>query len=197
MFDLKNLPIEWGAEIDLRYHNDDLILAHDPFGHQGQTSLLTLKEFLNYFCANGPLILNIKTEGIEKDCIDLMRKSQVRDWFFLDLSMPYLVKYALEARDLKIDGFSKENLAVRFSEYENIEYAIGFKGMAQWVWVDCFTKMPLDIYHYSRLKDAGFNICLVSPELQGHSTDRISEFRLQLKGMPIEAVCTKRPDLWT
>ena len=46
------------------------------------------------------------------------------------------------------------------------------------------------------LKQAGFKICLVSPELQKHPLDRISEFKEQTIGMDIDAVCTKRPDLW-
>jgi len=32
--------------------------------------------------------------------------------------------------------------------------------------------------------------------LQNHSENRIPEFKSQLSSMKIDAVCTKRPDLW-
>jgi hypothetical protein len=84
---------------------------------------------------------------------------------------------------------------VRFSEYEPIENTLALKGMAEWVWVDCFNKLPLDERSYSQLKKY-FKICIVSPELQNHSLDKIYDFKNQLKNMPVDAVCTKRPDLW-
>ena len=31
---LDSVPKKNGAEIDVRYHNNDLILHHDPFNHQ-------------------------------------------------------------------------------------------------------------------------------------------------------------------
>ena len=31
--DLDSVPFENGIELDVRYHNDELILHHDPFQH--------------------------------------------------------------------------------------------------------------------------------------------------------------------
>lgn len=189
-------PQEYGAEIDVRYHENSLILHHDPFSHHQDPKPERLAHFLEHYNGQGPLILNVKTEGIERQCCELMQKYQIENWFFLDLSMPYFVRYSLLAKAGDIPGFSPENLAVRFSEYEPIEYALSFKGVAAWVWVDCFTKLPLNESTYSSLKQAGFKICIVSPELQGHSIDLISSFKTQLQPFLIDAVCTKRPDLW-
>ena len=125
-----------------------------------------------------------------------MAKYKIDNWFFLDMSMPYFAIYSEIAINNRLKNFGPANLAVRFSEREPIEYALAFKDKAKWVWVDCFTKMPLDNNSYKKLKDAGFQICLVSPELQKHSTDRIADFKKQLIGLEIDAVCTKRPDLW-
>jgi hypothetical protein len=94
-----------------------------------------------------------------------------------------------------VPGLGVDNLAVRFSEREPIEYALAFAGAAGWVWVDCFTRLPLDAHNHARLK-AHFKICLVSPELQGHDTSRIEEFKIQLRGLQIDAVCTKVPERW-
>lgn len=184
-----------GAEIDIRYHEDELILHHDPFGHHHHP-IETLEHFLSHFQLKGPLILNIKTEGIEEKCIQLMNRYGLTNWFFLDLSPPYFVKYSLIAESGKIPGFGKDNLAVRFSEYEPLEFALSFSGRVGWVWVDCFKRMPLDSTSHQKLSKAGFKICLVSPELHGHSLERIQEFKKQVAGLKIDAVCTKRPDLW-
>lgn len=193
---LKSLPEHFGIEVDVRYHNDDLVLHHDPFNHHKDPLLEKLSDLLSSYKLSGPIILNIKTEGVERACIELMSKFKIKNWFFLDLSMPYFVKYANSAKNKSIPGFAAENLAVRFSEEEPIEYALAFSGKASWVWVDCFTKMPLDDLSYQKLKDASFKICLVSPELQGHPINFIQEFKSLLRGKEIDAVCTKNSKLW-
>ena len=193
--DLSELETDQGAEIDVRYHEDKLVLHHDPFSHHKNECLL-LEDFLSSWKVDGPLILNIKTEGIETSCISLMNKFKVANWFFLDLSMPYFVKFSNLALKKEIEGFSKRNLSVRFSEYEPIEYALSFSEKAEWIWVDCFSQLPLNEEIYNKIKLEKFKICLVSPELQGLKKERINEFLFQIKEMEIEAVCTKYPELW-
>ena len=190
---LHEVPLLNGIEVDVRYHNDKLVLDHDPLKHH-LSSLETLESLLSNWKHKGPIILNVKTEGIEDECIKLMTQYNINSWFFLDLSMPYFVKYACYKSE--INGFSNENLAVRFSEHEPIEYALSFAGKAKWVWVDCFTQLPLNIENYNKLKNAGFNICLVSPELQQHDVAQINIFKNQIKDMNIDAICTKYPKIW-
>ena len=184
-----------GIEIDVRYHENDLILHHDPFGHNTHQPL-KLEKLLSVWDSEAPIILNIKTEGVEDRCIEYMNKHGVESWFFLDLSMPYFVRYSNLAFQKEIEGFSIENLAVRYSEREPIEYAASFRNKASWMWVDCFEILPINDSIHKNIKELGFKICLVSPELQGHSLERIDEFRKQLGDLFIDAVCTKRPDLW-
>ena len=193
--DLKKVKKGEGAEIDIRYHEDELILHHDPFCHHKGRHLL-LKEFLSSWESEAPLILNIKTEGVETKCIEIMNKFDVPNWFFLDLSMPYFVKFSNLALSKKITGFSQENLAVRFSEHEPLEYALSFSNKSDWIWVDCFSHLPLNEKSYFKIKEANFKICLVSPELQGHKKGNIKEFKSAISNMEIEAVCTKFPELW-
>ncbi len=192
---LAHVPTENGAEIDIRYHNDTLVLHHDPFAHHTNPPE-TLREFLGKWRHTGPLILNVKTEGVEQSCIQMMQEFDIQNWFFLDLSMPFFAIYSEHAKNKNIHGFGVENLAVRFSEREPIEYALAFTGRAKWVWIDCFTELPLDSDKVTQLRAASFKLCLVSPELQGHSLNRIAEFQTKCEGFDIDAVCTKRPDLW-
>lgn len=198
--DLQKVDFLHGIEIDIRYHNDDLILHHDPFNHQNN-SLEKFEDLVAEYVKNhkGTVILNIKTEGIEDKCIAIMNKYNYTNWFFLDLSMPYFVIYANKAALGEVKGFTPNNLAVRFSEFEPIEYALSFKNKARWVWVDCFTMMPLNAESYQQLKDANFKLCLVSPELQKHGIKRTEEFQqiLRKNNIQLDAVCTKRPELWS
>jgi hypothetical protein len=194
---LKELEHDYGAEIDIRYHNDRLILNHDPLNHHLSPSL-DFEQFLKGWSSQQPLILNIKTEGIEKKCIELVNDYKVASWFFLDLSMPYFVKYADMALKNAIPGFSSKNLAVRFSDKEPLEYALNFSGQARWIWVDWFESIPLSQDIYTRIKNNHFQICLVSPELQNKPVEKIVEYKkfLAESSMEVDAVCTKRPDLW-
>ena len=187
-----------GAEIDIRYHDSELILSHDPFHGK---SAHTLDAYLQKWASlqiKGTLILNLKSEGIELKCIELLSQYSITNWFFLDLSMPYLVKYSLVAQSLSLPNFSPQNLATRFSEHEPIEYALSFENKATWVWVDCFTHLPLNKITYGALKKRQFKICLVSPELQGHGLDKITLFKKIIleNNFLIDAICTKRVDLW-
>lgn len=178
--DLKSVPEDMGIELDIRYEKDKLILHHDPFV-SGELFENLLKEYKHKL-----IILNTKTEGIEEEILRLMKTYNVKDYFFLDLSFPSLIK-------LTKNGES--NIAIRFSEYEPIEQVLMLKGIVKWVWIDCFTKLPIDNKNYSILKE-NFKLCLVSPELQKHSTERIKEFKNLIAEFEIDAVCTKVPELW-
>ena len=84
------------------------------------------------------------------------------------------------------------NLAIRYSEFEGFDTLELMKGRAQWVWVDCYTKLPLDKTISSKIKSLGYKICLVSPEVQGRPhevEDYIS--RVKNEGLDIDGVCTK------
>ena len=193
---LDTVPLINGIELDVRYHKDDLILHHDPFNHHLSTPTL-FEEMMANWRGVGPVILNVKTEGVELRCIEVMNKYSITNWFFLDLSMPYFVLFSQKAYNNEIKGFSPSNLAVRFSEYEPIEYALSFTKTAKWVWVDCFTDMPLTKEISDKLNQSGFKICIVSPELQKHKENRIKEFKRKLKEVKVDAVCTKYPDAWS
>jgi hypothetical protein len=177
---LREVPPEYGIEVDLRDRGDRLILQHDPFG-DGED----LEHFLPHY-RHAMIILNVKSERIEHRARELMKRFNIVDYFFLDCSFPII-------RTLVKQG--EKRIAVRFSEYEPIESALALAGQVEWAWIDCFTKMPLDTESYRRLK-AHFKLCAVSPELQGRSVDTIAAYARELQPYPMDAVCTKRPDIW-
>ncbi|MEO5357670.1 MAG: hypothetical protein H7844_10280 [Nitrospirae bacterium YQR-1] len=172
-----SVPKDFGVEIDLRDRGDRLILQHDPF-KDGEDFEQYLK---HYRC--GTIILNIKSEGIEYSVLALLKKYGIKKYFFLDSSFPMI--YALTRAGHK-------EVALRFSEYESIETIMSMKNLAQWVWVDCFTTLPINAGNFKILKDNGFNLCLVSPELQKQA-EKIQQYKACLESEKIyfDAICTK------
>jgi hypothetical protein len=182
--DLIATESKYGVEVDIRSEGDRLIIHHDPFA-PGES----LDEWLDAY-RHGTLILNVKEEGLEARLIDLMNSKRITDYFFLDQSFPFLVKWS---------NAGVHRCAVRVSEFESIETALTLAGKVDWVWVDCFTQFPLTEQDARRLKEAGFKLCLVSPELQGRDANvEIPQLisLLEERSIVADAVCTKRPDLW-
>lgn len=182
--ELKATPREYGVEVDIRSDNGKLVIHHDPFALGDD-----FDEWIKHY-RHGTLILNVKEEGLESRLIDLMKQHGIDDYFFLDQSFPFLIKWS---------KLGEHRCAVRVSEFESIETALTLSGKVDWVWVDCFTKFPLSGQEAKRLQDAGFKLCLVSPELQGRPADTaIPELAKLLAERQItaDAICTKNPELW-
>ena len=154
---LDKVPNNFGIEIDIRSSDSgDLVLSHDPL-RPGE-DYLGLENLLEKY-SNKFIVANIKESGIEKDVINEIIKT-TKDFFLLDVELPFIFN---NHRD-----FNKY-LSVRYSEFESIETVRNLEGMAQWVWIDTFTKLP------SLHKDLEqFKTCLVSPDRWGRSEDIIS-----------------------
>lgn len=155
---LREIPGEWGVEIDVRYNtkNGQLYLNHDP--GKGEYLEKYLKNFKHSF-----IIFNIKEAGIEQRCIDLALKYKIpkNHYFLLDVEFPYLYRASHK------EGVRE--IAVRFSEAEPIEMTLAQKGFVDWVWIDTNTQLPLDPKIVKKLK--GFKTCLVSPDRWGRPED--------------------------
>lgn len=177
---LLNIPNHLGVEIDLRAEGKDIIIHHDPF-QKGELFKDYLKSYSHAF-----LILNIKTEGIEPQVQEILNKFKVENYFYLDVSQPFMIKYAFN---------DWSNLAVRVSEFESVESALRLSGKVDWVWVDCFKGFPISLEELKILHNH-FKVCWVSPELQKHPKEWIKEFKVLLGDFTPDAVCTKFPDLW-
>lgn len=175
--ELRKVPEEYGVELDLRDHGDKLILQHDPF-KDGED----FEEYLKHY-KHGTMILNIKSERIEHKVLKLIQKYKIQKYFFLDSSFPMVYQ---------LSEMGERNVALRFSEFETIDTILNLKGKIEWVWVDCFTRLPINIEIFTLLKENGFKLCLVSPELQGQD-EKIEGYKKYLNDNKIifDAICTK------
>ena len=100
---------------------------------------------------------------------------------------------------MKYAELLKGRSAVRLSEFESFDTVQSLSGLINWVWIDCFTHMPLSKEIIQRLNEYEFKTCLVSPELQGRfDEDEIEQISNQIDALNFspDAICTKRPDLW-
>lgn len=177
--ELKQIPEKYGVEIDLRDNQEssNIHLCHDPF-ELGED----FEEFLmNY--NHSFIILNIKSERIEWKIIDLLKKYNIENYFFLDSSFPMIYQLANKG---------ERNIAIRFSEYEGLDTIINMKNKVSWVWVDCFTKNPLTLEIYKILKEMNMKLCFVSPELQ-QQPEKIEEYKVFFKenNIVFDMICTK------
>ena len=183
--DLMDLPKKFGAEIDIRSFNNELIINHNPFEVGTK-----LKELLKFYDHNF-IIFNIKEEGIEFKLLELLNDFKVNNYFFLDQSFPFFVKH--------IDLFGNKS-SIRISRYENIDRAIALRKFTKWLWVDYFDTFPLTKYQIKDLRKFNFKFCVVSPELvvENDINKRIIEIKdtFNESSASIDAVCTKLPYIW-
>lgn len=182
---LLNTPSSMGVEIDVRSNSNGLYLAHDPFV-PGVSLEVFLENYNHTF-----LVLNVKEDGLEQRCLELLARYNVHDYFFLDQPAPSLIRRGL--------GGSHDG-ACRYSEYEHFESVALVATFCDWVWLDSFHVSRVDETSISSLRSLGLKICVVSPEL--HSKDRVGEVESLVKGFQHlrfipDAVCTKFPELWT
>ena len=180
--DLIKLNKRFGVEIDLRSQKKDIYLHHEPF-KKGELFSRWIKNYNHKL-----IILNVKEEGLEKPILKILRKNKINNFFFHDQTFSSMLK-----------NMSKTKVSIRYSEFEELKKIdILFKKI-KWLWVDNFNKLEIDKKLYKLLKRKKVKICLVSPELVKRS--RLNEIKkiilfLRKNKIIIDAVCTKRPELW-
>lgn len=176
--ELVKLPTEYGVELDLRDDlNGRIYIQHNPF-EQGED----FEEYLKHY-KHGTMILNVKSERIELKILEMLSKYAVKSYFFLDSSFPMI---------WQLSNQGEKNIALRISEVEGMDTARNMAGKVDWIWVDCFSKIPIGKKESDELKALGYKLCLVSPELEGRDGD-IEKYKNQIEdtGIVFDAICTK------
>ena len=156
---LKNIPKKYGTEIDIRSFNSQLILNHEP--HQNGDTLINYLNVYNH----GTLVLNIKESGIENEVLNIVKKYNIQSYFLLDVEAPFLFRAMKE---------NIKDIAVRYSEYEPLNFVTQFNYIFDWVWIDTLTKLPINKEIDNKLSN--FQKCLVCPERWGRKNE-ISKYK--------------------
>lgn len=181
--ELKSLDENFGVELDLRDDlNGRIYIQHNPF-EAGEDFEPYLRFYSEQGC-KGIMIFNIKSERIELRILEMLKQYPVTNYFFLDSSFP-MIKMLTDQ--------CEKNIALRFSELEGLDTIRNMAGKANWIWVDCFTRLPINKEIARELKEKlVYKLCMVSPELEGQP-EKIEEYRDYLKreGIEMDAVCSK------
>ena len=183
--ELKNTPKHFGIEFDLHAYGKEIIVHHDAF----QKGCL-FSEFLDHYRHN-LIIVNIKEEGIEYKVYNELNKRKLKNFFFLDIPFPALIRFQKETNE--------NRAAIRVSKYEHLSTALKLSDKFQWIFVDLMdNKYPISKIEHNLLKSKGYKFCLVSPELWKRNDDMILELKKELKHLEIEieAILTKKPNKW-
>jgi hypothetical protein len=142
----------YGVETDLRDHDGQVVISHDPPVGQGHITLDTLLEWYAAAGQPGRLALNIKADGLQRAVADALSRHAITRYFVFDMSVADAVGYMRA----EVDCFS------RISEYEP---SPSFEAQAKGVWMDAFVSDWIEPRHIQPWLDAGKLVALVSPEL--------------------------------
>lgn len=182
--ELAATPAHLGIEMDIRSHGDRLVVTHEPFDPG-----VDLEEWLDGY-AHAYLVANVKEEGLEERVEAALAARGIGEWAYLDQSFPFLVRTVRRG---------ETRCMVRVSEYESVATALALQPRAQWVWLDSFTGALPPRADLAALAGTGYRVMVVSPELQGRAPEaEVDGIRGALReaGLRLDAVCTKRPELW-
>ena len=170
----------FGFETDFRDCGGEILISHNP----PKGNEMTADEVFKMYQAAGsqaPLALNIKADGLQEMMEDLLKKYNIENYFFFDMSVCDTVIYVDE--NLKI--------ASRLSEFET---EMPFYKDSSTVWIDYFNSDGPTIQKVKETLKDGKIACVVSPELHKREYDNMWE---QLKPMIGEEklyLCTDYPD---
>ena len=91
---------------------------------------------------------------------------------------------------------NENNIALRFSEFEGLDTIRIMANKVNWIWVDCFAKLPINSEIYLELKRLNYRLCLVSPDLQNRSNDiEIYKKYLTEQRIKFDAICVKSANI--
>lgn len=180
--ELRTISTKYGVEIDIRSYGKKLVLNHEPAASGDE-----LEKYLKNF-SHSILIANIKEAGIENKVLKLIKKYRVKKYFLLDVEFPFIYNAS---------NSGEKNISIRFSEKESIETVKNFVNKVNYVWIDTFTKFPINKKNLSILNK--FHKCLVSPDRWNRPED-IKKYKKIIfdQKIKIESVMTSKKyiDVW-
>ena len=157
----RSFSFGFGTEVDVRDYLGRLVVSHDI----PDSESMDFKGFLEVYCEFDKglsLAINIKSDGLQKMLLDLLKEYQIENYFVFDMSVPD----ALEYLKFGMKVFTRESeFETEPSIYEQVDG----------VWMDEFRTpwiTPQRIKHHLA---HGKKICIVSPEL--HQMNHLARWK--------------------
>ncbi len=141
-----------GVEFDVRDFQDDIVISHDIVKKKPLKLEKFFKEYKKNNFLDKYLAINIKADGLKNKLGELIRKYEIKNYFFFDMSIPELVQY-------KNDNY---NFLTRLSNIEKkpvlFEKSLG-------LWVDSFGDFKFNKKLINKAISESKIVVFVSPEL--------------------------------
>lgn len=169
----------YGFETDFRDYGQVILISHNP----PKGNEMTAEEVFRLYHESGSkelLALNIKADGLQDMMEELLKKYEITNYFFFDMSVCDTVLYAEK----------QLNIASRRSEYEK---ELPFYEVSSTVWVDFFYNDSLVIQEVEKYLNDGKIVCIVSPELHKRDYHNLWS-QLKLINHANLCLCTDYPD---
>jgi glycerophosphoryl diester phosphodiesterase len=172
----------WGAEIDVRDLDGELVVSHDP----PLRGALPLADVVDAYLAAGEpgrLAINVKADGLQASLAAALAKVRPSAWFSFDMSVPDAIVSL------------RHGLPV-FTRHSDAEPEPVLYEAAEGVWLDDFGGGWLTETRIAAHLDAGKRVAVVSPEL--HARDHREAWsawrRWTVWTRPGMSLCTDFPD---
>jgi len=147
----RSFSLNFGTETDIRDFDGNLVISHDV----AEKSCITLTDFLNIYNSQNcklPLALNIKSDGLQKMLLKLLKSHLIHNYFVFDMSIPDTIMYLKEGM----------TVFIRQSEYES---GTPFYERASGIWLDAFEGAWYSEELVQKHLDNGKKVAIVSSEL--------------------------------
>ena len=143
----------FGAEIDVRDLDGELVVSHDP-PRRGQLTLAEVVRVLQDSGTGGILAVNIKADGLQEALAEALADLDPARWFSFDMSVPDTL------------GYLRLGLPA-FTRHSDVEPHPVLLDTADGVWLDDFSGHWLSETVIEDHLAEGRSVAVVSPELHG------------------------------
>ena len=176
----------FGVETDLRDHDGQVAISHDPLPKNADfLNLERLQQLIvegQFY--NQAIALNVKSDGLQGFVESVFADIKEANYFFFDFAVP----------DGVIWMKRRHRHYTRISKYEPLP---ALYEQASGLWVDCFDTDWSDFATLDKARSDDKNICFVSPELHGRQPHRMwAEILAWIKSTQAQNVmlCTDLPE---
>lgn len=175
----RSFNLGFGTETDIRDQDGKIVISHDPA--MGKcTDLSTLVKITPRSLT---LALNVKSDGLVNNALEILKEHGHENYFFFDMSIPDQLSYIARGAPH----------AIRVSDVEPWNDTLATH--ATHIWLDAFYNEWYEAEAIETLLEKGKEIVVVSAEL--HKRDNVKQWALlkSFETHPLLMLCTDEPEL--
>jgi glycerophosphoryl diester phosphodiesterase len=165
----------FGLETDIRDHDGELVISHDP-PRAGGLRLGDLLDDYRRLDARGTLALNIKSDGLAEELGRMLRSCGIERYFVFDMSVPDMLHY--QRRKMRF-----------FSRRSDLEPHVAALDACAGIWLDAFQSDWYKSDAILELLAASKHVAVVSPELHGRDRQGVWQMLRQIPDPAEQLLC--------